>query len=131
MAISIAPQPPVMICLGLATDSTGVREWRISSIARIKRLKQQLPRRVPKARSGEWTSATELTEVTSSGIVVTNAISTTPIHIRPNPVFSAITSPYRASFVPANKITARQMANSNQIKDRSRNHAKYGNDTTW
>jgi hypothetical protein len=117
--MSIAPQPPVTICLGLATDKTGVREWRISSKARIARLKQQLPRRVPKAKSGEWTSTTELTEVTSSGIVVINAMRTTPIHMRPSPVFSAMTSPYRANFVPANKITARQMANWNQIKARS------------
>jgi len=131
MAMSSAPQPPVMICLGLATDKTGVREWRMSSKARMERLKQQLPRRVPKARSGEWTSATELTEVTSSGMVVINAIRSTPIHIRPRPVFSAITSPYRASFVPANRITAKQTANSNQIKNRSRNYANYGNDTTW
>ena len=131
MAMSSAPQPPVVICLGLATDNTGVRKWRMSSKAKMERLKQQLPRRVPKAKSGECTSTTELTEVTSSGMVVTNAISTTPIHIRPSPVFSAITSPYRASFVPANKITARQIANLNQIKARSSSWAKYGNHTTW
>jgi len=94
IAMSIAPQPAAAICLGLATDKTGVREWRISSKARIARLKAQLPRRVPRAKLGEWTNATELTEVTSSGMVVTKAMSTTPIHILPRPVFSAITSPY-------------------------------------
>jgi len=96
----------------------GVERCRISSKARIERLNKQLPKRVPKAKSGEegLTKATELILVTSSGIVVIAAMSTSPIHIRPKPVFSAIASPYRASFVPANRMMARHRTNLNQIK---------------
>jgi hypothetical protein len=92
IAISNIPKPTDAICLGLASVKTGVCLWRISSNARIDRLKQQLPKRVPRAKSGEATKAAELTLVTSSGIEVMAARSTKPIHIRPNPVFSAIAS---------------------------------------
>jgi hypothetical protein len=80
------------------------------------RLREQLPKRVPKAKSGKPTTAAELTPVTNSGIEVIAARSTNPIHTRPKPVFSAIASPYRASFVPANRIIARHGANLNQTK---------------
>jgi len=118
IVISNIPQPADAVCLGLASVKTGVERWRISSKARIERLNMQLPKRVPKAKSGEGglTKATELTLVTSSGIVVMAAMSTSPIHIRPKPVFSAIASPYRANFVPANRIIARHRRNLNQIK---------------
>lgn len=122
MAMSNAPQAADVACLGLAADSAGVRRCRISSTAKIERLKQQLPRSVPKARSGEPTSATELTEVTSSGMVVIAATSTSPIHILPNFVFSAMASPYRASLVPANKTMPKQRTNWNQIKAGSQCH---------
>jgi len=119
IAISNMPKPTDAVCLGLASVKTGVWAWRISSKARIERLNKQLPKRVPKAKSGEGglTKATELTLVTSSGMVVIAAMSISPIHIRPKPVFSAIASPYRASFVPENKMTARHRTNFNQTKN--------------
>jgi hypothetical protein len=80
------------------------------------RLNRQLPKKVPKAKSGSPTKATELTPVASSGMDVINARNTRPTHIPPRPVFSAIASPYLASFVPANRIIARQMINFNQTK---------------
>jgi len=90
----------------------------ISSIARITRLNRQLPKRLPTAKSGSLTRAAALTPVTNSGMEVTAARSTSPIHILPKPVFSAIASPYRASFVPANRMLARQAANFNQTNDK-------------
>ena len=117
MAISNIPQPAEAMCRELAALKTGVRRWRISSKAMMARLRQQLPNRIPKAKSGEPTKATELTPVTSSGIEVMAARSTSPIHTRPSPVFSAIASPYRANFVPANKMMARHRTNLNQTID--------------
>jgi hypothetical protein len=118
MLMSKIPHPADIMCLGLAWLKTGVRGWRTSIKARIERLKQQLPTSVPKAKSGEATKAAELTPVTSSGIVVMAARSTRPIHIRPKPVFSAIASPYRAKFVPENKMIATHRTNLSQIKAR-------------
>jgi hypothetical protein len=114
MAISNTPQPVEVICLELASVKTGVWWWRISSKARMARLREQLPKRVPMAKSGSLTKAAELIPVTSSGMEVMAARSTRPIHIRPKPVFPAMASPYRASFVPANKIMARHRVNLSQ-----------------
>ena len=80
------------------------------------RLNIQLPSSVPIARSGSLTRVAELTPVINSGAEVTPARSTSPIHIRPSLVFSAIASPYRASFVPANRMMTRQARNFNQTK---------------
>ena len=77
----------------------------------------QLPKIVPKARSGSLTKAVALTLVASSGMEVMSARRTRPIHILPNPVFSLIASPYRTSFVPENSIMARHRRNFNQTKD--------------
>jgi hypothetical protein len=88
--------------------------WRISSKAIIARLREQLPRMVPKAKSAEPTKPAELAPVTNSGIEVIAARSTNPIHTRPRPVFSAIASPYRANLIPANKIMARHRTNLTQ-----------------
>jgi hypothetical protein len=114
MAISNIPQPADTICLELAWLKSGVRRRRISSKAKMTRLRQQLPKRVPTARSGSLTKAAALTPVASSGMEVMAARSISPIHIRLRLVFSAIASPYRASFVPANKIMARHRMNLNQ-----------------
>ena len=59
----------------------------------IIRLKTQLPKTSPTAISGTPAIVTELAPVISSGREVTDAISTTPVHVRPMPVFSAMTSP--------------------------------------
>jgi len=94
-AMSNIPQPADNICSELASLRIGVRRCRISSNANIARLMAQLPKSVPKTKSGEATQgAAALTPVISSGIDVTAAISTSPIHIRPSPVFSARASPY-------------------------------------
>lgn len=55
---------------------------------------------VPTAISGTSAYVTELIPVTSSGRDVTDAMRTTPIHVLPRPVFSAIISPYLESLVP-------------------------------
>ena len=57
------------------------------------RLNMQLPKSVPKARSGNLTRAAELMPVTSSGAEVTAARKIIPIHIPPSRVFWAIASP--------------------------------------
>ena len=121
MAISNIPIPAEAICRNFTSLKNGVRRCNISSKARIVRLNMQLPSRVPSARLGSLTSGsptrvTELTPVTSSGTEVMAARSTRPIHIPPSPVFSAITSPYRASFVPANRMMTRHARNFNQTK---------------
>ncbi len=116
MAIGNIPIPADAICSSFTSLKTGVRRCNISSKAIIVRLNMQLPNRVPSARSGSPTRATELTPVTSSGMEVMAARSTRPIHILPSPVFSAMTSPYRASFVPANRIMTRLVRNFNQSK---------------
>ena len=116
IAISSIPILADIICLELAWLKTGAGRYMISNKAKIARLKRQLPKRSPKARSGSLTKATALTPVTSSGMEVIAARSSRPIHILPRPVFSAIASPYRASLVPANRMIARQAANFNQTK---------------
>jgi hypothetical protein len=116
-AISNIPIPTDSIWPRLALLRIGVPRCSTSSKARIRRLNRQLPKRVPKARSGSLTRATALTPVASSGIEVTIAKSTRPIHSLPRPVFSAIASPYRASFVPANRMITRHRINFNQTKD--------------
>jgi len=88
----------------------------MSSKAIIERLKKQLPRRVPKAKSGSPTRAAELIPVTSSGIEVMAPRNIKPTQTLPRPVFSATASPYRASFVPENMIMATQERNFNQTK---------------
>jgi hypothetical protein len=85
--------------------------------AKIERLNRQLPNKVPRPKSGSPTKAAELIPVTSSGAEVMAARNIRPTHIPPKPVFSAIASPYRASFVPANKMMTRQARNFNQTKD--------------
>jgi hypothetical protein len=78
-------------------------------------LKIQLPRRVPMPKSGSPTRETELTPVTISGMEVIRARRINPTHTLPKPVFSAIASAYRASFVPENKMITTQMINLNHI----------------
>jgi len=117
IAISNTPKPADAICPELTLLKIGVGRYKISNKARMRRLKRQLPKIVPKARSGTPTKAAELTPVTSSGAEVIAARSTRPIHIPPIPVFSAIISPYLASFVPATRIMTRQRRNFNQTKD--------------
>ncbi|MBA7470491.1 hypothetical protein ES707_05778 [subsurface metagenome] len=116
MAMSNIPIPADAICRNFTSLKSGVRRCNISSKARIVRLNMQLPSRVPSARLGSPTKAAELTPVINSGAEVIAARSTRPIHIPPSPVFSAITSPYRASFVPANRMMTRQARNFNQTK---------------
>ena len=116
MAISNIPIPASAICRNFTALKSGVRRCNISSKARIVRLNMQLPSRVPKARSGRPIRTAELTPVTSSGTDVMAAKSIRPIHIPPKPVFLAITSPYRASFVPASRMMTRQARNFNQTK---------------
>jgi len=93
MAASNIPMLADTICLELTLLKIGAGQYKISSTVRIARLKKQLPKRVPKAKSGSLTKAAELTPVTSSGMEVTAARKIRPIHIRPNPVFSPIASP--------------------------------------
>jgi len=114
IAISSIPQPADNMCSELALLKSGVRRCRTSSKARMARLMAQLPKRVPTARSGERTRATELTPVTSSGMEVIAARSNSPIQIRPTPVFSPIASPYRTAFVPANRMMTRHRTNLSQ-----------------
>ncbi|MBA7572122.1 hypothetical protein ES708_13898 [subsurface metagenome] len=80
------------------------------------RLKRQLPRRVPIAKSGRPTKATELMPVTNSGTEVIAASRTRPIQSPLKPVFSAIASPYLASLVPAKRMMARQARYCSQIR---------------
>jgi hypothetical protein len=117
IAISNIPTPADATCLRLTWLKIGVGWYKISSKARIARLNRQLPKRVPRAKSGSPTKATELTPVVNSGIEVMAARSTSPIHTPPKPVFLAIASPYRASLVPENRIMTRQRRNFNQTKD--------------
>ena len=114
MAISNISKPAVAMCLELALLKMGVERCKMSSKPIIIRLKRQLPKIVPKARSGSPTKAAALTLVTSSGMEVMRARRTRPIHILPKPVFSPMASPYRASFVPENKMMARHRTNFNQ-----------------
>jgi len=114
--ISKIPAIDDLICPILASLRTGVRRCTTSTTARIRRLKMQLPIRVPIARSGTLTRATALIPVVSSGMEVIKARSTKPIHSLPKPVLSAITSPYRASLVPANRMMARQTTNFTQTQ---------------
>jgi hypothetical protein len=69
------------------------------------------PKRSPRVKSGFPNMATELMPVASSGSEVIVARSTTPIQMRPSPVFSAMMSPYLDSFVPATSKIARQITN--------------------
>jgi hypothetical protein len=81
---------------------------------------RQLPKSMPRAKSGEATpGAAALIPVTSSGIEVTAARSTSPIHIRPRFVFSAMASPYRTSFVPAKAMTIRHRTNLTQTSTKA------------
>ena len=57
------------------------------------RLKTQLPRASPTARSGAAAIVTALSPVTSSGSEVTVAIRTMPIQLRDRPVSDASASP--------------------------------------
>jgi len=57
---------------------------------------------------------TELIPVTSSGKEVTDAMSATPTHVLPSPVFSAMMSPYRESRMPDKTITDVQMRKPSQ-----------------
>jgi len=114
--ISSMPRPAGITCLGLAWLKIDAGRYMISTKAKIARLKIQLPRRSPRARSGSLTKAAELTAETSSGTEVMAASSTRPIHIPPRPVFSAMASPYRANLVPAKKMIAKQAVNFNQTK---------------
>jgi len=109
--------PANSICLELAWFRTGPLRHKMSSKAMITRLKMQLPNSVPKPKSGSPMSAAELTPVTASGIEVIIARSTRPTHILPKPVFSAIASPYRASFVPENRMITTHRINLNQTTD--------------
>src|SRR5512139_3038075 len=79
------------------------------------RLKRQLPITAPAARFGAFNQVTADTPDASSGNDVIPAIRIAPIQARPNPVFSAITSPYFETNVPARMIKAAQMINSTQI----------------
>jgi len=117
IAISNISKPAHAICLELALLKMGVEWCKMSSKPIIIRLKRQLPKIVPKARSGSSTKAAALTLVANSGVEVMRARRTSPIHILPKPVFSPMASPYRASFVPANKMIARHRRNFNQTKD--------------
>src|SRR5688572_21300105 len=78
------------------------------------RLKRQLPSTAPAARFGSFNHATAETPAASSGKEVTPAIRIAPIHARPKPVFSAITSPYFESREPAQKINTAQRRSSIQ-----------------
>ena len=115
--ISNMPIPAEAICLELAWLKIGAGRYKTSNKARIARLNMQLPKSVPRAKSGSPTRAAELTPVTNSGMEVTIATSTKPIHILPKPVFSAIASPYRARCVPANKMMTKHRRNFTQTKD--------------
>ncbi len=114
MVISNFPIPADAICCNFTLLKTGVRRCNISSKAKMVRLNMQLPSRVPKAKSGSPTRVAELTPAINSGVEVMAARSTSPIHILPSPVFSAMISPYRASFVPANRMMTRLVRNFNQ-----------------
>jgi hypothetical protein len=87
-------------------------------MAIIVRLKTQLPKKSPMAKSGTFTRAAALMPVTISGMEVTRANSSMPIQMQPSPVFSAMASPYFASLVPANRITIRQKINFSQTKSK-------------
>jgi len=117
IATSNISRPADTICLELALLKIGVEWCNMSSKPMMVRLKRQLPKIVPKARSGSLTRAAALTLVTNSGMEVIAARSIRPIHILPNPVFSLMASPYRASFVPENRMMARHRRNFNQTKD--------------
>ena len=69
------------------------------------------PNKSPAARSGAFIQPA-LTVVNTSGSDVAVDIKTTPIHKRPSPVNSAISSPYRESLVPARTITTALIRNT-------------------
>ena len=67
------------------------------------------------AMSGAAAAVTALTPVASSGSDVTVASRMMPIQLPERPVLSAIMSPLRDSFGPANPTNARHRPNANQI----------------
>ena len=75
----------------------------------------QLPSTSPNAMSGRAASAVAPNPVNSSGRLVVAASRTTPIQLRPSPVFSPSTSPYRARRTPARTMTSAVAANWTQI----------------
>jgi hypothetical protein len=85
-------------------------------MAMVTRFNRFDPKRSPRVKSGFPIIATELIPVKSSGSEVIVARSTTPIQMRPSPVFSAIASPYLDSLVPATTMIARQTTNFIQTR---------------
>ena len=67
--------------------------WTASIRDRMSRLNMQLPSTSPMAMSGSGSSAVAPKPVNSSGRLVVAARRTTPIQLRPRPVFSPSTSP--------------------------------------
>jgi hypothetical protein len=90
---STIPELAEMRCLPLARLKTGIGRDMISSKAKMTRLKRQLPKRLPTAKSGSLTRAAALTPVTNSGMEVIAERRINPTHILPTPVLSGIASP--------------------------------------
>jgi hypothetical protein len=89
----------------------GTEPARASSSVIIRILNIQLPRISPTVILGSSNKVTELMPVINSGREVTEAIRMTPIQVLPNPVFSAIISPYFKSFEPEKNIIAARATN--------------------
>ena len=88
----------------------------MSRRARLKRLKALAPKRFPTVKSGAPTKVTALTPLKSSGNEVIMARRMSPIQTPPRPVFSAIISPYLATFLPEKKMIRMQKINLIQTK---------------